>query len=145
MCQQPAIEPQSIGFKNGQSLIRSERENRACRVAANARQGQHLVVIGGKPPFVPRYDHSRRPVQLPGTPIVAQSLPVAQNFRFLGLGQRTGVGKSPQEPLVVAQHRDDLRLLEHDLADPNGIGIAGIAPRQIAPMAAIPGEQSPAK
>src|SRR5262249_55614892 len=53
-------------------------------------------------------------------------------------GQRSDRGKSPQEPREVRDDRRYLGLLEHDLADPDRIGIASPPPRQVTRMAAKP-------
>ena len=42
---------------------------------------------------------------------------------------------------IIRDHRRDARLLQHDLADPDGVRIAGIAPRQITVMRRIPVHQ----
>ena len=47
------------------------------------------------------------------------------------LGRGDG-GKRLQKALVVSNHGGDLRLLQHDLADPDAVQIASPPPRKIA-------------
>ncbi len=58
------------------------------------------------------------------------------------LGERTHRRQRAEETLVIREDRLDSRLLEHGLAHPDGIGIGGPSPRQIAPLALIPFEQA---
>jgi hypothetical protein len=39
------------------------------------------------------------------------------------------------------QHAIDLRLLQHDFGNENVVRVVGLAPRQIAAVAAVPGQQ----
>ena len=50
-------------------------------------------------------------------------------------------GKAREETLEVRNHRLDLRLLQHHLAEPHAIGRAIITPRQIARIGAKPNQQ----
>ncbi len=47
-----------------------------------------------------------------------------QHLLFVGLRQLPDCGKGTQETLEVWDDGGDLGLLQHDLADPDGIGIA---------------------
>jgi hypothetical protein len=80
-------------------------------------------------------------VQAAGPAIVAQAFPQAQHVLFLRRGEVLHRGKRGQEALEKGHHRRHLGLLEHDLADPNGIRIAGTPPGQIAAMTGKPGQQ----
>ena len=42
---------------------------------------------------------------------------------------------------VLRQHAIDLRLLQHDLGDEDVVRVVGLAPRQIAAVAAVPRQQ----
>ena len=43
--------------------------------------------------------------------------------------------------MILRQHAIDLRLLQHDLRHEDVVRIVGVAPRQVAAVLAIPGEQ----
>ena len=61
------------------------------------------------------------------------------------LGQGLDGRKAVEEALVERLDRRDRRLLQHDLGQPDPIGIGGLAgpgaPRQVAPVAVVPGEK----
>src|SRR5581483_10223978 len=57
------------------------------------------------------------------------------------VGERDEIGKASQEALVVRNHGADLRLLQHDLGQPDAIRIARVLPGQVlAPMHSLPGD-----
>src|SRR5437773_746693 len=60
---------------------------------------------------------------------------------LVGSGERFYVRKSPQESLEIRNDRRHLRLLQHDLADPDCIQIACPPPRQIAGAVLEPDKQ----
>ena len=80
-------------------------------------------------------------VEVNGPAVVPEPLPLADGVR--DGGRREGRrGRPPLEPGEVARHDSlDLRLLEHDLADEDRVGIAGASPRKVAPVLAKPGEE----
>ncbi len=61
------------------------------------------------------------------------------------LGKRRDIGPTIYETLVIGTDGNDRRLLQHDLAEPDVVGLGwragGAAPRQIAPLAVVPGKQ----
>jgi hypothetical protein len=54
-----------------------------------------------------------------------------------------------EEALIIRDGCGDRRLLQHDLGDPDAVRVAALArpsaPRQVAPVPVIPGEQPPAE
>src|SRR5207248_4374684 len=50
----------------------------------------------------------------------------------LGRGERCGRRKPGEEALEIRDDGVDAGLLEHDLADPHGVGLARAAPGQVA-------------
>src|SRR5262249_25272133 len=113
-------------------------------VAANAGQSAHLLGIRGEDALMFRRDLTSRPVQVAGTAVVAQPFPEAKHFLFRGGGQRRHGRERLQKTLEIRHDRRYLRLLEHDLADPDGIRVAALPPRQVALVASKPGQQLPA-
>ena len=84
------------------------------------------------------------PVQIASSTVVTKSFPEAENLLLVGLGQGGNIGKGMQKTLEEWNDGRDLCLLQHDLADPNGIGIARPPPGQIAGMASKPRQQTAA-
>jgi hypothetical protein len=75
-------------------------------------------------------------------PVVPHPLPGLEDILSARRGECRQVGKAPQERLVVPQDRLDASLLEHDLRDPLGIGVAAAAaPGQVPAVAVVPGEE----
>src|SRR2546425_3874106 len=54
-------------------------------------------------------------------------------------------GEAGEEARIVLQHPAHLRLLQHEFAHHDPVGIAGAAPRQVAGGASVPGEELAAK
>ncbi len=69
------------------------------------------------------HQQPRGTVQLTGPAIIAQPFPMLEHLLLRRRGQRLHVGEALQKSLKIGNHRDDLRLLQHDLADPHAIGI----------------------
>ena len=84
-------------------------------------------------------------VQVAGAGVIAEPLPLMQHVVERRCGKRANVGKPRHESVKIRGDRDDRGLLQHDLAEPYQIGIGALArqraPRQIAAMAVVPGEQ----
>ena len=92
-------------------------------------------------------DHSAGAgMEVAGARVVAEPLPEMQDFVERGRRERRNVGPACHESVKIGAHGRDRRLLQHDLAEPNAVGIGTHAhrrsPRQIAAMAVVPGEQS---
>ena len=73
----------------------------------------------------------RAGLQALSTRVVAHALPLAQDIGQRRLGQGLDTGKTLDPTLPATIHTAHLSLLEHDLANPDGIGVARIAPRQV--------------
>jgi hypothetical protein len=77
-------------------------------------------------------------MDIAGAAVVAEPLPVPQNFVLVSRRQLLDGGKSLDETLKVGHDRLDGRLLQHDLADPDSIGISCPPPRQVARVTPVP-------
>ncbi len=51
---------------------------------------------------------------------------------------RAGIGEAPEPVIIIRDNRGNLRLLEHDLGDEDGVGVASLAPRKNAAVLVIP-------
>ena len=71
-------------------------------------------------------------VQSPGAAVVAEAFPGMQNMLFGSVSQIGDAGEASQKAVEVGDYGFDLGLLQHDLADPNSVGIVAMAPREIA-------------
>lgn len=77
-------------------------------------------------------------VQVTRAAVVAEALPKEENIFQGGAGEGVDGGKARHPLLVVWDDGIDARLLAHDLADPDGVGVAGSAPRQRSLDALVP-------
>ena len=64
--------------------------------------------------------------------VVTQSLPLVEHVRRIGGSKRADIGEAREPALPAPVDAAHLGLLEHDLADPNLVGIARPAPREVA-------------
>jgi hypothetical protein len=71
-------------------------------------------------------------VEIAGSRVIAQALPGVQNVRFSRSGKRADGGEAAQPPIIVRDNSGGLGLLEHDFGNQDGIGIAALAPGEIA-------------
>ena len=84
-------------------------------------------------------------VEVAGTPVVAQPFPEFQDLLLVGCRQCRDGRERREEPLEVRHDGRDSGLLKHDLADPDAIRVAVLAPGQVAAMGGEPVEEPGAK
>ena len=91
-------------------------------------------------------DALRRRLKVPRPRVVPEPLPQPQDLLLAAPRQIENRRKSGDEAVVIRNHRRDLRLLQHRLADEHVVRLRHSAgstihpPRQIAPMPPIPGD-----
>ena len=73
--------------------------------------------------------------------VVAERPPRLGDVGFRRVGERLQARILLQPLVVFGQHAIDLRLLQHDLGDEDVVRVAGVPPRQVAAVRAIPLEQ----
>ena len=76
---------------------------------------------------------------------MTKPFPETKDIVFVGNGQIAQRGESSNEALEVGHYRRHLSLLQHDLADPDAIGIATHPPGEVAPMAGEPCQKASAQ
>ena len=77
-------------------------------------------------------------VEITGSAVVAQALPLAQHLVFRGGGEGLNGRPTVYKTLPVVPTLLDLRLLEDDLGKPDGVGVAGLPPRQVTTVLTKP-------
>ena len=80
-------------------------------------------------------------MEVAGAAVIPQPLPEFQHLIFGGLGQQRHPRESLREAQVIVHPLLDTGLLEDDLREPDAVGIARLAPREGATMAAVPGNE----
>src|SRR6202790_1169685 len=86
-------------------------------------------------------DFLRSALQIATAAVITETRPKTQHFLLRRLRQRSHVRKSFEEPLVLRKHGGNTRLLQHDLRQPDAIGIFVASPRQVPLKLAKPPKQ----
>lgn len=142
---QASEKTRDVGFDNWHRLIEGEGGDGVRRVAAEAGEGADVGWVFWE--FAGKFrDHGARGgVEISGAGVVAEALPGVKDLRFIS-SREAGEIRKPPEPLsIIREHGGDLRLLEHDLGDEDGVGIGGPAPGQVASVFSKPAQKRPAK
>ena len=84
-------------------------------------------------------------VQTSGPDVVAQRIPGPRDLTRRRGGQRLERGELLEPLLVLRLHPVDLGLLQHDFRHQYAIGVARAPPREVSPVAVVPGQQTPAE
>ena len=84
-------------------------------------------------------------VQIAGAGVIAEAGPGLEHVVERRRRQRPNIGPARQKARVIGPDRLDRGLLQHDFGEPDAIRIGALArrraPRQLAAMAVVPGEQ----
>src|ERR1035438_3076326 len=105
-------------------------------VIAHACERADGLIFARKPVRV-RYLLGRAP-QVASARVISQAAPQRQHFIFGGRRQGPRGGKALQEALVVRDGRLRPGLLQHDLRNPDAVGVRSAPPRQIAMAFPVP-------
>ncbi len=124
--------------------VRVDRKNRAAqREVPHGRGGVRPHT--GEPGQIVRPTVCRDllscPMQVEATPVVAEPLPGSDHLRHRRRRERLNGGPALEPRQVPRDDSLDLRLLQHDLGDEDGVGISRPTPRQVAAVLREPGEQ----
>ena len=77
-------------------------------------------------------------MEMAGPAVIAESLPGMQNLALGGGSEGREIGEAPEPFLITRRHGGHGGLLQHELGDENGVGIARPAPGQITSVARVP-------
>ena len=128
-----------IAVDHSHGQVEGYRADGRSGVVAHALQPSDLFISVGESAH--RHNLAGGKVKVAGPAVVAQALPLAQHLVLSGRSQVADGGPAAHEPQPVVPSLPDLRLLQDDLREPHGIGVAGLAPRQVASVLAKPSEQ----
>ena len=132
-----------IPVDGGHLLMVGKGANGCGGVVTHAFEGSHSFV--GHRKSAGQSNFASGGMQITCSRIVTQAFPELQHLVFGRCGQGLHVGEAREESLIVIQTLSDACLLQDDLADPNAVRVADVAPRQFALMERIPMEQELAK
>ena len=131
-----------VAVEDGMALIEGKRQNRAGGRAADTGQAHDAFNVTWKFPAVVSDDLARGFVQVARAGVVAQAAPEVQHTVRPGARQRTHVGEAFGETFEVGDDGGHLGLLQHDLGNPDAVGVAHALPgKGLASVAVVPLEQ----
>jgi hypothetical protein len=104
-------------------LTGGNRQHRPGGVPPHTGQSQDIFETFGKFPRMLNDDLTGCGMQLASPAVIAQAFPKPEDFLQVGGGQISDGGKSLHESGPIIEHGDHLRLLQHDLANPDRIRV----------------------
>ena len=147
----PSARPDSLRRRDGAraralrclrgSRSRSPKANAAIAAAVERPTPGSVAMVGasrGNSSAMPRDDRARRFVQMMRTTVVAETAPELEHAIDGRFGQRGYVRKRREKSLVVRNDGRHLRLLQHDLGEPDAIRIVRALPREIVAAVRLP-------
>src|SRR5882672_1930518 len=130
-----------VAIDNGYGLGKRDAGDGGGGVASDAGQSEPGFGIPRETATVVFNYLPRCLMQPARSPIVAQTAPGCQDGLFRSRGERLDIRKTFEENPVMVKHGGHARLLQHDFAEPDAIGIASFAPGKVAAMLVVPAQQ----
>src|SRR5262249_14231693 len=138
----PGQNAANVRIDHGHWLLVGEARDRRGSVAPDALERPQAGDVSGQRATVLGYHLTGDLVQPHGAQVVAKALPGTDGFRPRRAGQVAESRKAFEPGVPFGNDAIDLRLLEHDLGDENGVRVARAAPGQVARVLAIPRHQA---
>ena len=123
-----------VRVDGGGGEIESETRDGSGGVASDAGQARDGGGIGREHAAVFGDDLLRGGVKISGARVVAETLPHPEHVGLGRGGERWEIGEAREPAFVKWEDGRDLRLLEHDFGNHDGVRIARPPPREIAPV-----------
>ena len=130
-----------VRLRGGHAAPEGQRRHGGRDVVAEAGKGSEGLRVLRQAAAVPPDDLARRAMEIAGAGVVAQPRPLGEDALRSRPGERGHVREAGEERLVPRPHGLHRGLLEHDLGDPDAIGVANAAPGEAALLAIEPVEQ----
>jgi hypothetical protein len=126
-------------------LVEGDRGNGRRRIAADSGQFPQGGFTFRELAAMPRHEDPRAGVHVAGARVIAEPGPGGEHVVQRGRRQCRQIGPTLQEFRVIERDCSHRRLLQHDLGQPDAVGIRAFTcrrpPRQHAAVPVIPGEQ----
>ena len=143
--EQPRNHALDIAVDRGGGAIKRDRRDRRRRVGADAGQAAQARLGVGEASAVALGERPGAGMEVAGARVIAEPGPGLHHLFDRRLGEPCDRREALQEALVEGLHGRNRRLLQHDLRQPDAIGIgrrAGLgAPGQVAAVPVVPGEK----
>ena len=130
-----------VAVYDGDGLVVSDGGNGGGGVEPDAGEGAEACGGGGKDAGVVLGDGLGGGVHHAGATVVAEAAPEGEDGGLGRGGEGVDGGEGGEEGLVFVEDGGDAGLLEHDFRDPDGVGVAGGAPGEVAAVEVEPGEE----
>lgn len=121
---------------------KADRRDRAGGILPHAGQREERRIVGGERSVKAFHHLPRRALEVSRAAVIPEPLPQLHQPVVLRFGEVPHRGQRGEEARPVAAHRLHARLLQHDLADPDGICLRCPPPGQVARVCGIPVEQA---
>ena len=131
----------SVGFDNRNWLIKGERGNGIGRITPDTGQFTDCREIARKSASMAMLDGFRNRMQVASSRVIAEALPRVEDVTFRSPRQGGEIWEAAEPLIIIRDNGGNLSLLEHELGDEDGVGIASLAPGESTAMAAIPAKQ----
>lgn len=138
---QPRVHAGDVAVDQRRLLVERDRGDRPGRVATDP--GDRAQGVGRARQLAAELlvDVPGPTMQEPRAPVIAESAPLLEHRVLAGRGQAREVGEPGQELRPISLHGLDPGLLEHDLGDPDRVGIASPPPGEVPSLDLEPPDQ----
>ena len=126
-----------VAVENRAPFAGGERRDRRRGRAPDAGQRDQGFEVARKFAAVRLHHLSRREVEIARAAVIAEPAPQREHVVDTGMGERAHIGKARDEALVIRNDDRDLRLLQHDLREPDAIRVARRLPWKVAAAVAL--------
>lgn len=135
----------SVGFDNWNWLIKGERRDGIGRVTPDTGQCTDCREIVRKSASMAMLDDFRNRMQVASSRVIAEALPRVEDVSFRSPCQGGEIWEAAEPLIIIRDNGGNLSLLEHELGDEDGIGIASLAPGEETTVCMIPTRQGRAE
>ncbi|OIQ72276.1 hypothetical protein GALL_461000 [mine drainage metagenome] len=138
----PAQHPLHIAVENCGAFVEAECGNRRSGGRADARQRRKLGGGARKCAAARLNDGPGTAVQVARALVVTQTAPDGEHVVQRCFSERAHRGKARNEPGEVVDDHRHLRLLQHDLGEPDAVGVAHLPGQIVPPVPELPVHQT---
>lgn len=137
----PGEHSEDVAVDGWRRVVEGDAADGAGGVGADAGQGEELDWIGRDAAVEAAEDFGGGAVKVAGAGVIAEAFPELEHLVGLCARQGANGGESLHPAYPIRDDGLDSGLLEHDLRDPDGVGVPGFAPGEIARVGAEPGQE----
>lgn len=121
-----------VAVEDGRGLVEGDAGDRPGGVGADAGQLEYGGVGAREFAVVAREDFAGGLLHVADAGVIAEAFPEFVDGGGVGVGEGWDVGQRAHPAFPIGDDSFDLGLLEHDFGNPDGVGIRGASPREVA-------------